>query len=153
MYKFIFNIFEKIGICNTYDMIIPNIYLGNYNASQDLDFLKKNNIKLIVNCSKAIEFLNNYECEKVRVPIDDNRIFKNNDILKHIKVINKINDFIEKNENVLIHCRLGSQRSANIVLLYLIKHKNLEMNFATQLIKQKRPIAFFPINSFNHIYY
>ena len=96
MYKFIFNIFEKIGICNTYDMIIPNIYLGNYNASQDLDFLKKNNIKLIVNCSKGIEFLNNYECEKVRVPIDDNRIFKNNDILKHIKVINKINDFIEK---------------------------------------------------------
>ena len=152
MFEFIFNILEKVGICNTYDMIIPNIYLGNYNASQDLEFLKKNNIKLVVNCSKGIPFFKEYKCAKIRVPIDDNRIFKNNDILNHLNVIDKINEFTNKNENVLVHCRLGSQRSANIVLLYLMKHKKLDFNFAIQLIKQKRPICFTPTNSFNHIY-
>ena len=152
MFKLIFDIFEKVGICNTYDIIIPNIYLGNYNSSQDLNFLKKHNIKLIVNCTRGIPFLSEHECEKVRIPIDDNRIFKNNDILEHLDIIDKIEDYIKKKENILVHCRLGSQRSANIVLLYLLKYKHLDINFATQLIKQKRPICFFPMNSFNHIY-
>lgn len=152
MLKFVFNFLEKIGICNTYDIIIPNIYLGNYNSSQDLDFLKKNKIKLIINCSRHIPFLQEYDCDKIRIPIDDNRIFKNNDILKYNNVIDKIQAYKERNENVLVHCRLGSQRSANIVLQYLIKYGNLNINFATEIIKNKRPICFFPLNSFNHIY-
>tara|TARA_B100000242_G_C42806666_1_gene375103 strand:+ start:10 stop:468 length:459 start_codon:yes stop_codon:yes gene_type:complete len=152
MFYFIFNILEKLGICNTYDIIIPNIFLGNYNSSQNLDFLEKNNIKLIINCTRNIPFLEEYNCEKIRIPIDDNRIFKNNDILDHLDVLKKINQYKEKNENVLVHCRMGSQRSANIVMLYLMKYANLEFEFATQLIKQKRPICFFPSNSFNHIY-
>ena len=75
-----------------------------------------------------------------------------NDILEHLNVLKKINQFKEKNENVLVHCRMGSQRSANIVILYLMKYANLDFEFTTQLIKQKRPICFFPSNSFNHIY-
>jgi protein tyrosine/serine phosphatase len=152
MFSLIFNILEKIGVCNIYDIIVPNIFLGNYNSSQNLDFLEKNNIKLIINCTRNIPFLEEYDCEKIRIPIDDNRIFKNNDILDYLYVLDKIYDCKEKNLNILVHCRLGSQRSANIVMLYLMKYANLNLDFATQLIKQKRPICFFPFNSFNHIY-
>ena len=152
MFKNILNILEKIGICNSYDLIIPNIYLGNFNAATDLNFLKNNKIELIVNCSRNIPFLNDYNCEKIRIPIDDNRIFKNYDILKYLNVIDKIHGYKEKKQNVLIHCRLGSQRSANIVIQYLLKYCNLNLDSATQIIKQKRPICFTPTNSFNHIY-
>ena len=152
MFKNILNILEKMGICNSYDLIIPNIYLGNFNAALDLNFLKNKKIVLIVNCSRNIPFLNNYNCEKIRIPIDDNRIFKNDDILKYLDVLEKIHEFKEKRQNVLIHCRLGSQRSANILLQYLLKYCNLNLNSATQVIKQKRPICFTPFNSFSHIY-
>ena len=38
-----------------YNEIIPNLYLGSIEASQDFNFISKNNISIIVNCSKDID--------------------------------------------------------------------------------------------------
>jgi protein-tyrosine phosphatase len=151
MLNFILRILEITGISKESDLIIPNIYLGNYNSSQNLEFLKNNNIKLIINCSKDLNFIDNYQCHKIRIPIDDNRIFKNYDLLDHINILEIIQEYRNKNENILIHCRFGAQRSANIILLYLIKTLKIDTDISYDLIKQKRPLCFFPINSFNHI--
>jgi|TARA_B110000305_G_C19198982_1_gene520227 protein-tyrosine phosphatase len=152
MFKILFNIIEKIGICKHVDLIIPYIYLGNFNISQDSQFLKENNIKLIVNCSRNIPFIENLECENIRIPIDDNRVFKNKDILEYLYILEKIHKFRENKKNILIHCRAGSQRSANIILLYLTKILHIDFDTSYNLIKQKRPICFTPSNSFSHIY-
>jgi protein tyrosine/serine phosphatase len=152
MYKLIFNTMVKLGVCKHVDLIMPNIYLGNLNISQDYNFIKEKNIKLIINCSRNIPFIKNWECEKIRIPIDDNRIFKNKEILEHLYVLEKIREYRKNKQNILIHCRAGSQRSANIILLYLTKVLQIDIDTSYNLIKQKRPICFTPSNSFNHIY-
>jgi|TARA_B110000285_G_C14955046_1_gene528751 protein tyrosine phosphatase len=146
------NFLKKIDISNHQDLIISNIYIGNYESSIDNNFLEKNKIKLIINCTKHLKFNNNFNDVKIRIPIDDNRIFKNYDILKYLDILNIIDTYRKKNHNILIHCYAGSQRSANIVLLYLIKKLKLSYNISYEIIKQIRPICFFPINNFNHIF-
>ena len=152
MFELIFNFMEKIGIYKHVDLIIPYIYIGNLNISQDYHFIKENNIKLIVNCSRHIPFIENWDCEKVRIPIDDNRIFKNNDILKYLDILEKIDEYRRSKQNILIHCRAGSQRSANIILLYLTKNLKIDFETSYNILKLKRPICFSPSNSFSHIY-
>jgi protein tyrosine/serine phosphatase len=152
MFKLIFDTMEKMGICKHVDLIIPYIYLGNLNISQDYEFIKEKNIKLIINCSRNIPFIKNWQCEKIRIPIDDNRIFKNKEILEHLYVLEKIHDYRKNKQNILIHCRAGSQRSANIILLYLTKILQIDLDTSYNTIKQKRPICFTPSNSFIHIY-
>ena len=92
---------------------------------------------------------------KNRLPNIKNRIVnypKDNreDLLNNTNV-QSYQGYRNKNENILIHCRFGAQRSANIILLYLIKTLKIDTDISYDLIKQKRPICFFPINSFNHI--
>ena len=128
--------------------ILPNLWIGN---NELLKYKEKLNIDYIINCSKDLNFIDNYQCHKIRIPIDDNRIFKNYDLLDHINILEIIQEYRNKNENILIHCRFGAQRSANIILLYLIKTLKIDTDISYDLIKQKRPICFFPINSFNHI--
>ena len=38
-----------------YNEILPNLYLGSIEASQDFNFIGSNNISVIVNCSKDID--------------------------------------------------------------------------------------------------
>ena len=98
------NLFKYLNLSNDFDLILPNLYIGNYNSSKNLNFLKEHNIKLIINCTKNLNFIENFKGEKIRIPIDDNRIFKNNDILKYLNVL----DIIHKNRlaknNILVHC-------------------------------------------------
>ena len=79
------------SFCN---QIIPNIYLGSVESSQDETFIKENNISVIVNCSKDIKdtfslnllkpieeapadvqkwlLENSFYIKYYRVPVDDN---------------------------------------------------------------------------------
>lgn len=143
---------DFFNISNQYDEIIPYIFIGNYNSSQNINFLKNKKISLIINCSKNCNFTENYKCKKIRIPVDDNKIFKNYNLLNYLDNL-KIIDFYRQNkQNILIHCEVGSQRSANFLLLYLIKKLKIDYNIAFKIIKNKRPICFFPINNFSHLY-
>ena len=61
---------------NTYirnqDEIIKNLWVGNYISAVDEDFLNKNNIKLIINLSKTIDFTTLPDIYKYRIAINDN---------------------------------------------------------------------------------
>ena len=142
-YNIIFFIFTFLKISHV-NQIIPNLYLGNYCSS----FL--NNYDLVINCTKDLLFSNNNNI-KIRIPIDDNYIFKNNDIIKYIKILEEIDDAINKNKNVLVFCKFGFQRSTTIILLYLIIKKKLSKIDAIKLIKTNRSISYYILNNFNHI--
>ena len=145
-------ILNYFNLSNNYDLIIPYIFLGNELSSLDTKFLEDNEIELVINCSKDLKFNQEYDCEKVRIPIDDNKFFKNNDIFKYLNIIEKIDEFVKNRKKILIHCRIGSQRSATILLYYLINKKNLTYNEGISIIKQKRPICFYPINNFHFVF-
>ena len=140
----IYSIFEllKINHCN---QIIPNLYLGNYHS------INLNEFDLIVNCTRDLkdDFV---KTNKIRIPIQDNYVFKNNEILNYLDKLNIIDTYLKNNKKVLIFCKFGFQRSTTITLLYLILKKNLKKNDAINLIKTNRSISYFILNNFSHIF-
>lgn len=123
--------------------IIENIYLGNaYNASNYSNLIQ-NNIGLIVNITSEISNYYSYsnEFEYYNIDIEDNN---NNHIQSHIdNVLNKIHEYKKANpdKNILIHCFMGSSRSASLVVAYLYKNHNMSIDDAIVFIKNKRELV------------
>jgi hypothetical protein len=140
----IYYIFEILKI-NHYNQIIPNLFLGNYYS------INLNKYDLIVNCTKDLKD-NFIKSNKIRIPVDDNYIFKNNEILKYLDKLDIIDTYLKNNKKVLIFCKFGFQRSTTITLLYLILKKKLKKNDAINLIKTNRSISYFILNNFSHIF-
>ena len=105
---------------------------------------------MVVNCTKDLNF-DNIKTKKIRIPIDDNYIFKNNDIIKYINFLDEIDKALNKNKTVLVFCKFGFQRSTTIILLYLMIKKKLSKVEAIKLIKTNRSISYYILNNFNHI--
>ena len=131
--------------------IIPNLWLGNRNAPKETDNLIKNNIKLIINCSKDIIYPIDPNIHVIRLSIHDMNSAESNDILANkINYLTYIiNVYLNNNIGVLVHCYAGVQRSATVVLCYLLKYKNMSLDMAKAIMKEKRSIVFFPYPTFN----
>jgi len=69
------------------------------------------------------------------------------DYLKKLSPI--LNEHLEKNDNILIHCRCGMQRSATIMAGLLMYRYRITKWQAIKIIKSHRFIAFIPAPNFN----
>ena len=140
-------LFHKILFINNYHEIIPNLYLGNAWSS----FLNYENFDVIVNVTNDIDFPAKYNKLKIRIPVDDNYIFKNQEIIKYLYILDDLKKYYNTNKKILIHCRFGVQRSAFITQLLLKKILNINDDKCIKLIKNKRKICFLPYHNFKHI--
>ena len=135
---------------NSYDEIIPNVYLGNKNSAKDFKLI--DSLNLVVNCTEDIPFyFTEKNINRFRVSVPDDQSLEAN--LRIITYINPILPMIHRcytnKEKILIHCRAGSQRSATLLACYLIKYHRFTKNMAITYIRSKRSIAFFPGPNFN----
>ena len=132
---------------DNYSEIIPNIYIGNiYSALYNSD-----DFDVIVNCSKNLPFSNNNNI-KIRVPIDDKYVFKCDELLNYLDIIDTLKKHYNTNKKILIHCQFGIQRSSTLTTIFLMKELEIEKEKAIELVKSQRNISFFPYNNFNHIF-
>ena len=123
--------------------IKDNIYLGNAYASSNYYILKENNIGLIVNVTEEIpnyyeNFKQGFDYLQIKIrDQNDENLFENIEF-----TLSKIKEYINDNpkNNVLIHCYMGSSRSASITCAYLIKYYNLHIDESIKLIKSKRDL-------------
>ena len=129
---------------NHADQILPGLWLGNAYSAHDTEFLRKNNISVIINCTKDIPFTNEIDVYKYRIPVDDS--LKNEDIIKMTNSLENVLKFLNytysiKSRNVLIHCFAGVQRSAIVVVSFLYKLRLTEeentSDFGDYYIKQQ----------------
>lgn len=130
--------------------IIQGLWLGDASAAQDPDFIKRNNIGAIINCTKDVPI--SFPVEHMRLNVDDN--LNPLEIQNMCLLIQHASSFLFKNhvldrKNVLVHCAAGIQRSATVVAYYLAQHYKMSMADAIGLIVQKRPVAFFGGKTFN----
>ncbi len=121
--------------------IIDNIYLGNAFNACDYTNLNENNTKLIVNCTEEIPnyYPDNFNYIKINI-----RDYNDVSILDKIEdIIMKINIYLLNNptNSVLIHCYLGSSRSATILLAYLMKYYRMTLDNALSFVKEKRNLV------------
>lgn len=135
-------VYKLFNIPNT-THIINNIYIGNYISSFNAE-----DFDIIINCTKHLPFY--YNKINIRIPINDNYIFKNYELLKYNNLINKLSKI--KNKKILIHCVMGVQRSCFITQLILKKIYNLNYKKAQKIINIKRKISFIPYHNFKYLY-
>jgi Dual specificity phosphatase, catalytic domain len=128
-----------------YNRIIHGLFVGNIRAYRENE--TNGVFDMIVNCTKNIAFPTdpNPNTKYVRIPVDDEPC--NSDklymILSNTNILTDIHDCIQRGGTVLIHCHMGSQRSATVAACYLMKYKNFSYKEAIIYVKQKREIAFF----------
>jgi len=148
------NIVSKIGGIDNHNLIVPKLYLGNIYESTNQEFLVKHNINAIVNCTEKEPF-DEYFNDKstLRLSISDSRDEEN--ILKFkyeiMKCIDFIDNCIEEDKNVYVHCYWGLMRSATVVAAYIIVKYNMTAEDAINLVREKRPLALSSLYNFSEV--
>ena len=151
----ILNFINRLLKIENYNKIDDNLYLGNcIPIKNNNDFIKKYNICAIVNCTGDIPFPDNFDKKNTfRLSIEDSREDYN---LKKIEeeienVLEFINKYTSKNENVYVHCFWGLMRSATIISLYLIKKYSISYIESNKIINNIRPYSLNNYYNFNDI--
>jgi predicted protein tyrosine phosphatase len=119
-----------------------SIFIGSKNAALSTEFLKRNNIDLVINASnrKYVSAIPNIPTLRIKnfddadVPVSDpNRIIE-----KSCSVANVIDHYASQGlaKNILIHCQMGINRSAFIIGSYLKYHRELEFDQIHQYLIQ-----------------
>lgn len=148
------NMVNTIVKIDDYNMIIPNLYLGNIKSANDIEFLKNNKIEAIINCTENEPFNDYFNNKfKLRLSVNDSKNIDN--MIKFKNDITDAIDFIEtcltNNKPVYVHCYWGLMRSATVIACYLIKKFNMLPKDAICIIKEQRPRAISSIYNFNEI--
>ena len=124
--------------------IIDNIYLGNaYNASNYTSIID-NDFGLIINVTEEIPnyYSNENNIEYYNISIKDLNKYHITEFLTiGIKKIKQFNETNENKKNILIHCFMGSSRSASLVIAYLAKHHKYSIDEALKFCKDKRSLV------------
>jgi len=128
----------------TYNMtpIIDNIYLGNACDASYYYKLKNSNIESIINVTTEIPnyFKNDFEYFNISINDFNSESFSN-------EMFNNVLNFIyekqkkEDSGSILIHCYMGSSRSATIIILYLMDKYGYTIDNALNFLKEKRDIV------------
>ena len=134
---------------NNADEILPGLWLGNSQSSQDEVFLRTHNIESVFNCTKNLPFHPTIR-NRFRVPVDDNlqeEEIRNLELWSY-EAIYKLLREVKKGKGVLVHCAAGMQRSAAVTAMFLVATQGMNWEEARRYIKQRRAIAFFPTANF-----
>jgi hypothetical protein len=120
------------------DLIIDNLYIGNYPAALSIDLLKTTGITSILLAGKDMECMFPDSFTYKVIPLYDS---PNTNITKYFGEANKfIKENIEEGK-VLVHCGAGVSRSVSLVLAYLISEHGMPYSDALALVKSKRKCA------------
>lgn len=133
--------------------ILPWLWLGNQAASQSSEFLAEKGISVVFNCTKHIpcKFIGEKKYYRIAVNDPGPVSIDMSDNIYMAKILHLTVDTLEKHkqsgDKVLVHCHAGMQRSAAVVLAYLIKHyfigdKKSRFVKAFKHIMHKRELAF-----------
>lgn len=113
---------------NKMDRIIDGIWLGNYKAAYDKEALDDNNINYIINITDKIESPfddKHYLIIPVRDKYSCGEESKEYIMYEILKSLDFINEALKNKSDILIHCKKGHHRSANLILFYLVYRYNI----------------------------
>lgn len=121
--------------------VIDNIYIGNSLNASNYYELEDNNITHVVNVSEEISNYFPDDIKYLRIPVSDtNDASLERYFPDALKFIGNVDPF-SGGENVLVHCFMGSSRSATIVVLYLMRNHDMTFSEAYTYLKSRRPVV------------
>ena len=121
---------------------LPGLWVGKKYLTTHKNFINNKKISVFINLIKDLNLDKSYEYHDC---IQQN--IKRYEIIKMANYMDEITSFMNKklinNENILLFCENGIDKSQYIILAYLIKYGYLDKNIAINIIKTKL------INAFN----
>jgi protein-tyrosine phosphatase len=129
--------------------IVPGVWLGNKQASENAKWMKEEEITVVFNATKDLPFSTTIK-KQYRIPVDDNLQSEEirNMTLWSQEAVYKVMQQHNQGNNILIHCYAGMQRSAAIMAMFLIATRGYTAEQAITYIQGIRPIAFRPQTNF-----
>lgn len=120
------------------DEIIPNLYLGSLHAGINKEKLKQQHFKKVINLS-YVDYPKDEAIEYLTINVYDS---PSADIQQYFRECCAfIDDGLQRNEKVLVHCYAGISRSTSVVVAYLMWKKNITSDQALEYVRKKREIA------------
>lgn len=114
-------------LLDTVNEIVPHLYLTNWKSSNSEQVMEKYKIMGVITVEmldkpqQTIKYYNQQGIQNLHIRLNDT---PEEDISKYFdQTYTFINNFINKGENVLVHCRAGVSRSATVVINYIMKKK------------------------------
>jgi protein tyrosine/serine phosphatase len=127
--------------------IVDQIWVGSEFSARDLEFLKKEKINVIVNCTKTVPFCEAFralaQCHALyRIPIDDPGNVSwstDHELLGKLlpEITKKLYRHAQTGDNILIHCHAGIQRSASVAAAMLVRYGVWRYSKKNEEYKQK----------------
>jgi len=122
------------------DQILPNLYLGGWEAVLDSRSLHEHGIRSLVCCMRELEFPDSKflpDVEYHRVDVED--MGREPIELFFPEATEFIHNQLLQERPVLIHCKAGVSRSASVLLAYLMEYCGHSLYDAFVLTLRHRP--------------
>lgn len=138
--------------------IISGLYLGNKRDAYNAHFLKTRRIDIIINTTDEVEFMNGcskngIQCIRVNISdqhTDENRMKHNRDYYYQLgSLCSMIDKNLERNKNILVHCRHGKYRSTCLIIAYILYKTHMKLEEVYELISYKYPL----VKLKNHLFF
>lgn len=102
--------------------VLPQLWIGSKKDSQSFTFLKKNNIALVVNCTRDLPTTmpESMGIACVRVPVHDHPSEAPRFAAYAPAACRKMLKTLKGGGSVLVHCFAGVSRSASLVAVFLM---------------------------------
>ena len=122
------NNYFNLSINDDFNLVYPNIYIGNYSTSTNFNLLKNIGITHIISVIPSFNppFIDKFKYHHIEAYDDDIQ-----NMTQYFENSNKfISDCLNEGGKVLIHCMVGRSRSVTIFLAFLIHiiHGNFHRN-------------------------
>lgn len=126
--------------------IISGLYLGNKRDAYNAHFLKTRRIDIIINTTDEVEFMNGcikngIKCVRVSISdqhTDENRMKHNRDYYYQLgSLCSMIDKNLERNKNILVHCRHGKYRSTCLIIAYILYKTQMKLEEVYELVSYK----------------
>lgn len=132
------------------DEITPDIYIGSYEDSQNLELLKEKGIRSIlslIRLSTDIDYSSlNLERREVVELVDGPR----NATSSVIHAVNTLSSLVAEASPVLVHCFAGRSRAPSIVACYFIWYREMDYTEAWARISRRRDV--FPTRGMKNLH-
>ncbi|NXQ38460.1 DUS28 phosphatase, partial [Catharus fuscescens] len=119
--------------------VTDSLLLGTARAACDEELLAREGVTFCVNVTRQQPFPGGRRVPGIRVPVFDDPA---EDLLRHLEPCGAaIEAAVRAGGRCLVYCKNGRSRSAAVCTAYLMRHRQLPLEDAFQVVKSARPVA------------
>uniref|UniRef100_A0A8C2TSA1 Dual specificity phosphatase 28 n=1 Tax=Coturnix japonica TaxID=93934 RepID=A0A8C2TSA1_COTJA len=113
--------------------------LGNARTACNAELLAREGVTFCVNVTRQQPFPGLLQARAMRVPVFDDPA---EDLYHYFEQCSDaIEEAVRSGGKCLVYCKNGRSRSAAICTAYLMRHRNLPLKDAFEVVKAARPVA------------